>query len=448
MMFRAKCFSRLRSSWFNDQISCDGRSAIHSKACLKESDSSRDFHKRFNAENDLLFAPKAGINKRMTASNKKCEHRMKQLLGHETIIRLNKRLTKQNVLCFAHKKYSTLSLFNERQTKNKVAESFDNNINKRLLCTRINDMQNRPLLKKQNECLVSLCKNKSSRHIFMSTQSLSESALKQRAALKASTLQKLARIQSKADINSFPLLSDRFSQHNQVSFSETQVNLLESLKESTGEYSVQNAFYPSVTTVLSSTMSPQSLVALEKWKKLKVAQLGEDGFKSYQQNILNRGKSLHSNIRFFLTGKAENIIIQENIINLWKSLQSVLPTISEVRMCETPVHHPFLCYKGIVDCVAVYENQLAIIEWKTSEKLRPTLKHIYDTPLQAVAYLGAINFDANRCLDAKEIVMIYAYEDGSDAQVHHINTELCHEYWDKWLLRLKEYWNIFLNANK
>jgi genome maintenance exonuclease 1 len=190
-------------------------------------------------------------------------------------------------------------------------------------------------------------------------------------------------------------------------------------------------------------MSPQSMAALDKWKKLKITQLGEEGFKSYQKNLLNRGKSLHLNIKNFLQARDSTALtITENISNLWKSIEPVFSHINEVKLRETPISHPYLCYKGIVDCVAVFNGKLVIIEWKTSEKLKPTLNHIYDNPLQAVAYLGAINYELNHCLRATEIVLVYAYEDGSNAQIHHLNCDQCHQYWKQWLNRLKSYWDV------
>ncbi|CAG2171252.1 unnamed protein product [Oppiella nova] len=82
--------------------------------------------------------------------------------------------------------------------------------------------------------------------------------------------------------------------------------LFESIKRCEDHDLNHVSYYPSVTTILSSTMSVQSVVALDKWKKLKTSQLGEKGFRDYQKNILSRGKLLHLNIKNFLQTKDES----------------------------------------------------------------------------------------------------------------------------------------------
>ncbi|XP_054154071.1 mitochondrial genome maintenance exonuclease 1-like [Oppia nitens] len=264
---------------------------------------------------------------------------------------------------------------------------------------------------------------------------------KTKTALKNEAQQKLAQIMTNCPIESFPLLKDK-----QISAKRLEKDLKEFIKcnkQCADHDLADQTYYPSVSTILSSTMSPSSLIALDKWKKLKISQLGEQGFRDYQRNILNRGTHFHHNIKTYLDTKDESILnLTGDIEKLWQSLTPIFTDIKKVELCETPIYHPYLCYKGIVDCVGYYSGKLMIIEWKTSEKLKPSLKDIYDNPLQAVAYLGAINYETDHPLDVKEVVLIYAYEDGTHCQVHQLSSDQCLRYWQQWLSRVKAFWDL------
>lgn len=76
-----------------------------------------------------------------------------------------------------------------------------------------------------------------------------------------------------------------------------------------------------------------------------------------------------------------------------ESVEHILRDIGKVVAMETPVAHFGLGYMGTFDCLAEYQGQLCLIDWKTARRLKPTLADCYDYPLQAVAYAGAVNQD-------------------------------------------------------
>lgn len=72
--------------------------------------------------------------------------------------------------------------------------------------------------------------------------------------------------------------------------------------------------------------------------------------------LLNRGSKFHSCIKQYLEDKDERaVVLDEDTEAVWRSLDKVLPMISDVRHLEENVAHPILLYKGIVDCVASYQ---------------------------------------------------------------------------------------------
>ncbi|XP_015795234.1 mitochondrial genome maintenance exonuclease 1 [Tetranychus urticae] len=198
--------------------------------------------------------------------------------------------------------------------------------------------------------------------------------------------------------------------------------------------------FPSVTKIIGETKSAASRQALEQWKRRMIEQLGEEKFKEYQQKIFRRGHLLHANIAKRLEEKSEEIEISEEISGYWKSLSNVFTNISKVQLLEKPVIHPFLCYKGIIDCVAYYNKTCYLIDWKTSSRPKPTIYNLYDEPIQVVSYLGALNFDSKYDYQVSKAAIVVAYEDGSPAHVHRISESLCKNYWISWVKRLHNYW--------
>lgn len=199
--------------------------------------------------------------------------------------------------------------------------------------------------------------------------------------------------------------------------------------------------FPSVSKILQSTQSDTAKENLTKWKASKVEELGEVGFIEYQRQLFGRGSILHRYIAHRLQSNSNPPKIAEEVEGFWASLQPILPNISDVKMLEKHITHPFLCYKGVADCVATYQGELILIDWKTSSRPKPSLAHLYDEPLQAAAYLGAFNYDKSIKYQLQEIALIIAYESGEPAEVHRLTHSHCRDYWKLWLARLKKYWD-------
>ncbi|KAM7288231.1 hypothetical protein ISCGN_028495 [Ixodes scapularis] len=201
--------------------------------------------------------------------------------------------------------------------------------------------------------------------------------------------------------------------------------------------------YPSVTAILRDTMDPLSRRRLELWKERMVAELGQEGFDIYQQLLLNRGKSLHRSIHELLSGRPrDEVSVEPENEGHWASVRGLLEEIGPVRYLETPVSHPHLMYSGIADCVATYRDELVLIDWKTSKKPKPRLSDTFDNPLQVAAYIGALNYDDNYKIQVKDALIAIAYEDGSPCQVHRMGPAVCQRNWERWLQRLRSYWDL------
>lgn len=197
---------------------------------------------------------------------------------------------------------------------------------------------------------------------------------------------------------------------------------------------------PSVSTILQQTMPLKSVQALEKWKVRLVEQLGMEGFQNYQAELLRVGRTLHQAIERFLSRKSlDEFQVDDSIVGYWRSLQTVLSDVSNVVLQEQPVEHPFLFYRGVLDCVANYRGVPMLIEWKTSQRPKPSVEDTFDNPLQAAAYVGALNFTEKLNFQVTNVAIVVAYSSGAPADVHLLDDKLTADYWDKWLMRFSKF---------
>ncbi|NXI45244.1 MGME1 exonuclease, partial [Galbula dea] len=205
---------------------------------------------------------------------------------------------------------------------------------------------------------------------------------------------------------------------------------------------LQKLKMPSVTRVLQQTVSSEQAFYLERWKQKMILELGEDGFAEYTKNLFLQGELFHSALEsIFLSEEMATKEQREDVAisGYLESVQHVLKDISEVKALESAVQHETLQYLGLVDCVAKYRGHLCVIDWKTSEKQKPSLKNTFDNPLQVAAYIGALNHDPNYDFQVRCGLIVVAYRNGSPAHPHFMDPDLCSQYWHKWLLRLEEY---------
>ncbi|XP_042906719.1 mitochondrial genome maintenance exonuclease 1 [Parasteatoda tepidariorum] len=239
------------------------------------------------------------------------------------------------------------------------------------------------------------------------------------------------------NILDFPLLNKSYDgEKMQIKINE--INALRKHLESKTNFMV-----PSVSAILEKTMPKESVEALARWKRNMIEKLGEEGFQKYRAELLKNGASIHSNINSYLSATPEaDILIEESNLGHWRSLKTIFPRITDIKLLEERVSHPFLCYKGIVDCFAKYRDHLVVIDWKTSKRTKGALSSTYDNPLQIAAYVGALNFDPKFQYLVRKGLIVVAYESGVPANPLFIDEEKMLKYWKEWLKRIKLYWEI------
>ncbi|XP_056423578.1 mitochondrial genome maintenance exonuclease 1 [Hyla sarda] len=209
-----------------------------------------------------------------------------------------------------------------------------------------------------------------------------------------------------------------------------------------GKSQMTNSRLPSVTRILQQTMPMEQAFYLERWKQKMIMELGEEGFIAYTAAMFSQGKLFHAQLEDLLLSGEQYTPKQEDtkeLVGYMNSIEHVLSDVVGVKTLESAVVHSDLQYLGFLDCVAKYRGKLCVIDWKTSEKQKPSLKNTFDNPLQVAAYMGAVNHDSNYNFQVDCGLIVIAYKDGSPAHAHFMDSEICLHYWDKWLQRLEEY---------
>ncbi|XP_039248553.2 mitochondrial genome maintenance exonuclease 1-like [Styela clava] len=191
----------------------------------------------------------------------------------------------------------------------------------------------------------------------------------------------------------------------------------------------------SVSIILKNTIHPIKEAILNRWKKKKIEELGEQGFLEYSKNILSEGHHLHKLIQDYLN---KVITIKGDGSAHWESMKPVLREISpdDVHCVEADVNHPMLFYHGRLDCAIKYKNKLCIVDWKLATKKKDNLKDLYDAPYQVAAYVGAFNISKDSSEQVANAIIVQGYRDGSPATVHYLNEFALEFYWKGWLRRL------------
>ncbi len=191
---------------------------------------------------------------------------------------------------------------------------------------------------------------------------------------------------------------------------------------------------PSVTTILNATKPQEQRDRLVNWRQ----RVGTDEANRISTTASRRGTQTHKYIQHYLQG--EDTPCPEASRPYWESIKPVLQNIDNVRLLEGLVCHYDLSYAGIVDCVAAYKGIACVCEWKTADKPKGSVEHLFDYPLQLAAYLGAVNhYYQDYGVQLNHALIVVAISE-MPAQVFWFDLAAITYYWQEWENRVAAYW--------
>jgi len=161
-------------------------------------------------------------------------------------------------------------------------------------------------------------------------------------------------------------------------------------------------WYPSVTTVVGH----QSIEGIRKWEK----RVGWTEAEKIRRTSSWRGTKYHGIVENYIKGNLEAVKESTGLpAILFRAARAVLDRIDNVHVLEAPLYSDDLCIAGRVDCIAEFDDDLAIIDFKTTKELKQeSWLEKYFVQEAAYAYM----YWERTGVEVKKLVTLSVAEDG------------------------------------
>tara|TARA_Y100000816_G_scaffold153028_1_gene109021 strand:- start:687 stop:1370 length:684 start_codon:yes stop_codon:yes gene_type:complete len=164
-------------------------------------------------------------------------------------------------------------------------------------------------------------------------------------------------------------------------------------------------YYPSVTSITSF----KNAKFFKEWR----TKIGEDEANRITARATQRGTAFHSIAEDYINGELDLDKYLDNnplSVRMFQSAKDTLNRINNIHCLEAFLYSHYLGLAGRVDCIAEFDGELAVIDFKTSTKEKKE-EHIENYFVQETAY--AAMFLERTGIEVKKIVTLIATEEGS-----------------------------------
>lgn len=156
--------------------------------------------------------------------------------------------------------------------------------------------------------------------------------------------------------------------------------------------------YPSVTSVLGILGKAEILA----WR----ARVGEEEANKVSARAARRGTAIHSLCEDYLLNK--EVTPGPFDLEVFNSIKPYLDKIDNIHCLETQLYSNYLQVAGTVDCIAEYNGRLAVIDFKTSKRVK-SRDDIHSYFMQTAAY--AVMFEERTQVPVDTLVIIMSVDD-------------------------------------
>ncbi len=168
-------------------------------------------------------------------------------------------------------------------------------------------------------------------------------------------------------------------------------------------YKIDDKWMPSVTTVVGH----QSKAGILEWQD----RVGFAKAEQIRRSSAWRGTQYHNLVEHYLKNELEEVEKSEGLPTyLFRAARETLDRISNIHCIEAPLFSRRLGIAGRVDCIAEFDSELSIIDFKTTKQLKK-VEHLEKFFVQEAAY--AYMYYEMTGVEVDKLVTLSVAEDGS-----------------------------------
>ena len=187
--------------------------------------------------------------------------------------------------------------------------------------------------------------------------------------------------------------------------------------------------YPSITTILHETMASEKKESLQNWKEQEIAA------NYITQEAATIGTETHKLIENHINEVRQTDNVRLLSVAHFNNLIPFLQKINNVHGTELRLYSNAMKLAGTSDCIANYDGELSIIDYKTKRSNQKE-EWMTDHFIQGTAY--AQMFKELTGIEAKQVVILVSSEKNSRMEFVK-NTE---DYKDLLTQRLNQYYDV------
>ena len=201
----------------------------------------------------------------------------------------------------------------------------------------------------------------------------------------------------------YNLTSKKVSSYNHIPTNFKQAELIE--KDNAHFYQTPTGeIYPSITTILQETMSVEKKEGLQNWKDQEIAA------DYITQEAATIGTETHQLIENYINDARQADEVRLLSVAHFNNLIPFLQKINDVHGTELRLYSNAMKLAGTSDCIAKYDGELSIIDYKTKRSNQKE-EWMTDHFIQGTAY--AQMFKELTGIEIKKVVILVSSEKNS-----------------------------------